>query len=198
MRYSFVLLLLSWGWAQWRVEASLEEPPKSTALQAELVLEPAYLRLLYRGSWGGRRAQMLDFLIKKGQAYWIDHEKRLSYAVQVQPSAVRPLGEPLAQKTERYLGYEGQWYVLQLSDTSQLRVLWTKEVRYSWEPWRGLIGDETLGALLAAGFGEGLPLQWERRGPDHRLLSRWQVEAIRPNQDPYAGNIPYEVRSLQN
>ncbi len=200
MRYQlfFSWLVLSLACAQWRVEAYIEEPPKSTTLQVEAVLEPAYQRWLYQGTWGGREVRMLDFLLKKDETYWIDHEKRVCYPVQIQPGSTLPAHEPLAQQTEQYLGYQAQWYLLRLSDTSQVRVLWTKEVSYPWQAWRKLLGDETLGAILAAGLVEGLPLQWERRGPDNRLLSRWRVEGIRPNQDRYAGTIPYEVRTLQN
>jgi len=188
-----VILFLSLLSAQVRIEARLEEPPRKTNLQVEAQLTPQHLRWLYTGVWGGRELPLMDLLTRPEGTYLLDHQKSVSYLIKPELPTIRPTSAPEPLRKESYLGYEAEKYRLRLSDGSELTFLWTKQVSFSWAPWKAQLRDPALAAILEAGFTEGLPLSWQHRSAEGNTLSQWRIERIDPIQlNPHAGVLPYD------
>lgn len=184
--------------AQVRIEARLEEPSKKTTLQIEAELTSQYLRWLYSGTWGGREVPLMDILTRPEGAYLLDHQKKVSYLLSLEPPQLRAVSNPESLKKESALGYPATKYRLRLSDGSELTFAWTKAVSFDWRPWQQRLRDPLLSAILGAGFTEGLPLSWEHRSAQGELLSRWHIERVDTLQpDPLAGILPYDAIPIE-
>lgn len=193
MRALVFLLGLSSVWAQYRLIGTQLDLPKKAELHMELTLLPTYLRLHSQGRWDSLQAD-LDFVFTAQKAYWLDHQAKIAYEVEVQ-KADSGFGFPIERTgTAEVAGYVGEEFQLRLPGR-RIEGVWTKDLPFDWKPWLSQLGNSEL-VIVGGALGVGVPLRLEVYDEKGQLLSALRIERIERLSRVEPFTPPYPVRRL--